>query len=80
MAKKVIVYLSLGSNMGDRIAHLAAAEEKLENNSHIKILKKSQIYETEPWPLHGVEGHPDDKYPESEAGELWFLNQAENRD
>ena len=74
--KKVIVYLSLGSNMGDRIAHLAAAEEKLENNSHIKILKKSRIYETEPWPLHGVEGHPDDKHPESEAGELWFLNQA----
>jgi len=37
------VYLSLGSNIEDRMAHLAAAEEKLEGSPDIKILKKSKI-------------------------------------
>lgn len=75
-SSKTQVYLSLGSNVGDRMAHLAMAEEKLSNNSHIKILEKSDVYETEPWPLHGIEGAPDDIHPVQEEGELWFLNQV----
>ncbi len=73
---KTTAFLSLGSNVGDRMAHLAMAEEKLENHPNIKILKKSEVYETEPWPLHGIEGAPDDVHPVSEEGELWFLNQV----
>ncbi len=73
---KTQAYLSLGSNVGDRMAHLAAAEEKLEGNPHIEILKKSDVYETEPWPLRGVEGASDDIHPVSEEGEYWFLNQV----
>ena len=74
--KKVKVFLSLGSNKGDRMAHLAAAEEKLEGNPQIKILKKSQIYETEPWPLGDIEENSAHEYPEAEKGQMWFLNQV----
>jgi len=72
--KKVTVYLSLGSNMGDRMAHLADAEEKLANNPNIRILCKSKIYETEPWPLHDIED--ESEHPEKEKGQMWFLNQV----
>jgi len=72
--KKVIAYLSLGSNIGDRMAYLADAEKRLSINPNIKILCKSKIYETQPWPLHKTklgEGHP-----EKEEGQKWFLNQV----
>lgn len=74
MNKSEIVYLALGSNMGDRIAHLSAAEENLDGHSSIEIVSKSKIYETEPWPLHEVgdeRGHPH-----KESGQLWYLNQV----
>ncbi len=41
------VFLSLGSNMGDRQAYLQQAREALAR--HVKILAASSIYETEPW-------------------------------
>jgi len=69
--KKVVVYLSLGSNIEDRMAHLSAAEEKLGNHPQIKIIKKSNVYETEPWPRETGEDHP-----EKEKGQMWFLNQV----
>jgi 2-amino-4-hydroxy-6-hydroxymethyldihydropteridine diphosphokinase len=52
------VYLSLGSNLGDREANLRRALEYL-NNSGLRILRQSSIYETEP---QDVRGQP------------WFLN------
>lgn len=42
------VLLSIGSNMGDRQANLAFAEERLANCPQISDLKKASIYETEP--------------------------------
>lgn len=42
-----LVYLSLGSNVGDRAAHLRNAIATL-NNSGIQVLRTSSIYETEP--------------------------------
>ncbi len=66
MAKNTTeVYLSLGSNMGDRMAHLSSAKEKLMNHPKINISEESKIYETEPWPQN---------HPEKEEGQLWFLN------
>lgn len=41
------VYLSLGTNMGDRLKNLAAALDLLEDK--IDIGKVSSVYETEPW-------------------------------
>jgi 2-amino-4-hydroxy-6-hydroxymethyldihydropteridine diphosphokinase len=54
------VYLSLGSNLGDRAANLAAAVEALRS-SELTIGRLSSIYETEPRDL---------------PGQPWFLNQV----
>src|SRR5512143_1931507 len=42
-----IVYLALGSNLGDRPANLRAAREAL--GPEVQILAESDIYETPPW-------------------------------
>jgi 2-amino-4-hydroxy-6-hydroxymethyldihydropteridine diphosphokinase len=61
------VYLSLGSNLGDRLALLRAAIERLRAVTDIDFVGASPLYETEPW--------------ESEPGEPlnrrhWYLNCA----
>ena len=61
------VYLSLGSNLGDRLERLRAAIERLRAASEIRVVEASRLYETEPW--------------ESEPGEplhrrRWYLNCA----
>lgn len=53
-----IVYLSLGSNIGDREANLRRACEAIESED-LRILKRSSIYETE---------------PQEVATQAWFLN------
>ncbi len=53
-----IVYLSAGSNLGDRKAHLTGGIESLRS-AGIEIRKISSAYESEPW---GVQEQP------------WFLN------
>jgi len=55
-----IVYLALGSNVGDRDTHLARARERLSSDD-THVLRASPIYETEPRDL------PD---------QAWFLNQV----
>ncbi len=54
------IFLSLSSNLGDKKANIENACVLLEKND-IKIIKKSALYETEPW---GEEEQP------------WFLNQV----
>jgi len=46
--KKSIVFLSLGSNLGDREKNLRNAVEKLRANQNLDIISVSSIYETEP--------------------------------
>ncbi len=55
------VYLSLGSNLGDRASHLQAALESLSQHLEIAVLSVSSLYETEPQDV------PD---------QPWFLNRA----
>lgn len=43
-----IVYIGLGSNLGNREKNLNQALKQLGSLSSVKILKKSSIYETEP--------------------------------
>ena len=43
-----IVFLGLGSNLGDRPAYLRAAIEAIERGPHTKLLGVSKVYETEP--------------------------------
>jgi 2-amino-4-hydroxy-6-hydroxymethyldihydropteridine diphosphokinase len=41
------VYLSLGSNLGDRAAHIERALERLAEEN-VRVVKRSSFYETEP--------------------------------
>lgn len=49
------VFLSLGSNLGDRLSYLNQAVEELELCG-IKCVKKSPVYETDSW------GYDDEPY------------------
>jgi len=50
-------FLSLGSNLGDRWAHLRRAVDQLRAGSDPAVTAVSQVYETEPV------GGPDDQGP-----------------
>ena len=41
-------YIGLGSNLGDRSAHLAAALERLADDPHVRVDAVSRWYQTEP--------------------------------
>ncbi len=58
MAQKKTIYLSLGSNVGDRGAHIARAIEAL-NAAGVRVLRQSSLYSTEPVDLRT---------------QSWFLN------
>ena len=48
MKEVVEMGLSLGSNMGDRLANLRSACEDLNRYEGVTVVAKSRIYETEP--------------------------------
>ena len=59
------VYLSLGSNLGDRLSTLRGAVGRLREDAALHLLGASRLYEAEPW--------------ESEPGQTrgatrWYLN------
>src|SRR5215472_11126885 len=47
MAERSLVYLSLGSNLGDRAANLERAIQALDA-AGVSVLERSSTYETEP--------------------------------
>ena len=47
-----IVYLSLGSNKGDRIGYVQQAASLLGLDENISIVRTSAFYETEPWNMN----------------------------
>lgn len=47
-----IVYLSLGSNKGDRIGYVQQAASLLGLDEKITIVRTSAFYETEPWNMN----------------------------
>ena len=47
-----IVYLSLGSNKGDRIGYVQQAASLLGLDDGITIVRSSAFYETEPWNMN----------------------------
>jgi 2-amino-4-hydroxy-6-hydroxymethyldihydropteridine diphosphokinase len=47
MEESKLIYLSLGSNLGDRASHLERATEALSEFG-VRVLRRSSIYETEP--------------------------------
>jgi 2-amino-4-hydroxy-6-hydroxymethyldihydropteridine diphosphokinase len=58
------VFLSLGSNLGDRRRHLEAALALLRAEMGVRVVTCSQVYETTPWPEIGS------------PRETWHLNCA----
>lgn len=58
------VFLSLGSNLGDRRRHLEAAMALLRAEMGVRVVTCSQVYETPPWPELGS------------PRETWHLNCA----
>jgi 2-amino-4-hydroxy-6-hydroxymethyldihydropteridine diphosphokinase len=42
------VYLSLGSNIGNRLQHLRSAVEALRAELDVTVLRESRVYETDP--------------------------------
>ena len=54
-----IVYLSLGSNFGDRIGYVQQATSLLGASDNITLIRTSAFYETEPWGMDS---------------ENWFVN------
>lgn len=42
-----VVFLGLGTNLGDRAANLAAARQQL--GAKLALIRASSVYETEPW-------------------------------
>jgi 2-amino-4-hydroxy-6-hydroxymethyldihydropteridine diphosphokinase len=46
--QEVLVYLSLGSNLGDRLVYLREALVELERNDAIRLTQISSVYETDP--------------------------------
>ena len=58
MPDEKTVYIAMGSNIGDRAAALATAEQAL-NDAGVQILRRSSVYTTEP-----VDAPP----------QPWFLN------
>ena len=46
-----IVFLSLGSNIGDRLGYVQQAASILGTTKDIRIIATSSFYETEPWQM-----------------------------
>lgn len=61
------VFLSIGSNLGDRLEYLRRAVTELSAIAGVHFLDASSLYRTEPW-----ERHPGQQPDES----LWFFNCA----
>ena len=55
------VFLSLGSNLGDRLSNIQQAVSMLGMSEKINIVKTSSFYETEPW---------------GNKNQQWFVNAA----
>ena len=43
------VYLGLGTNLGDRLENLRNALRMLQDGNGLRLLRCSQVYETQPW-------------------------------
>ncbi len=50
-----LAYLGMGTNLGDRCNNLLGAATLLANDRSVRVLRRSRIYETEPW---GMQDQP----------------------
>lgn len=50
-----MIYLGLGSNIGDKLSFLKSAEEEIAKLKNTKVLRSSSVYRTEPWGIKAQE-------------------------
>ena len=56
-----LVYLSIGSNKGDKVKYIHQATSLIANCENVKLVRASTLYESEPW---------------GEKNQPWFVNAA----
>jgi 2-amino-4-hydroxy-6-hydroxymethyldihydropteridine diphosphokinase len=44
-----LIYLGLGSNIGNKLSFIKSAEEEIAKLNDTKVLRSSSVYRTEPW-------------------------------
>ena len=59
------VYLSLGSNLGDRLSLLRTAVQRLRESADLDLVTASPLYESEPWEEEPGRGGSEQR---------WYLN------
>jgi 2-amino-4-hydroxy-6-hydroxymethyldihydropteridine diphosphokinase len=59
------VYLSLGSNLGDRLALLRTAVRRLRESADFDVVTASPLYECEPW---------EEEPGRTDSEQRWYLN------
>jgi 2-amino-4-hydroxy-6-hydroxymethyldihydropteridine diphosphokinase len=59
------VYLSLGSNLGDRLALLRTAVQRLREAADVEVVSASPLYESEPW---------EEEPGRAGSEQRWYLN------
>ena len=59
------VYLSLGSNLGDRLALLRSALQRLRESADLELVTASPLYESEPW---------EEEPGRTGSEQRWYLN------
>jgi 2-amino-4-hydroxy-6-hydroxymethyldihydropteridine diphosphokinase len=63
-----IAYISIGSNLGDRLGYIREAVKKINQSKEVRICKASSVYETQPVEYRVKDqGSRDKEQP-------WFLN------
>jgi 2-amino-4-hydroxy-6-hydroxymethyldihydropteridine diphosphokinase len=45
----VVAYIGLGSNVGNKVANIERAVALLDEESDIRVVRRSQLYKTKPW-------------------------------
>lgn len=50
--EKVRAFISIGSNLGDRVGNLERALQRVSASPAVRAIKKSSFYETLPWGRH----------------------------
>jgi 2-amino-4-hydroxy-6-hydroxymethyldihydropteridine diphosphokinase len=50
-----LIYLGLGSNIGDKLKFIESARNEISRLKNTKVLRSSSVYKTEPWGIKAQE-------------------------
>lgn len=81
------IYIAVGSNLGDRQAHILSGLRDLERRGDIRVLRRSKLHETrpaggppdQPWFLNAVAELATDRSPQELLARLLEVEQLHGR-